>query len=150
MEKLEVVNQVLQSFAQETSVERRRGGWYVCWDNYYGDRYERRWQCRGQDTYPVWYRSWAHGGTACNALSQLIRWLRGQPVVPIGTWKYWTTDRVKLIDDQGVIQLLLDNGYPEEVNCVLCGRLLTNTFDWWSLNKVSGPCCFFPYGCQKA
>ena len=150
MEKLEVANQVLHSFAEDTSIERRRGGWYVCWNDYRGNHYERRWQCRGgQDTYPVWYRAWAHGGTACTALSQLIRWLRDQPVVPIGTWKYWATKQVYLIKDPQVIQILLDNGYPEVAHCVLCNRILDKGFDWWDLKNVSGPCCHYTKGCRQ-
>ena len=81
-QRLSACNEVLASFAPDTTIERRRGGWYVCWTASRGP-IARRWRCRGQGFYPVWFRRWPHGGTATTALSQLIRWLRGQPVIVI-------------------------------------------------------------------
>lgn len=148
---VDVANQVLQSFAPDTRIERRRGGWYVCWTRRNGEELSRRWMTRGQDFYPVWHREWAHGGTASTALSQLIRWMQGKPVLPLSTWKYWAGDTCKLLrhHPQDAIRLLLDAGYPEHSKCVLCGVSPIERFDWWSLDGVSGPCCSYTTGCRQ-
>lgn len=148
-QKLEAANKVLQTFARESRIERRKGGFYVVWPKYRGDGENvKRWICRGQDFYPMWSNKWPHGGTACTALSQLIRWLRGQATLPIVSWRYWASDTCKLLPREAAT-VLLDNGYPEHAWCVLCDRQLTIGFDWWNLNGVSGPCCGMRNGCRQ-
>jgi hypothetical protein len=105
---------------------------------------------RGQDFYPVWNRHWGHGGTASTALAQLVRWVRGLPVLPISTWRYWAGEKCELLshgDSGKAIESLIEAGYPEKVSCVLCGKELSS-FDWWSLDGVSGPCCYSPKECR--
>lgn len=148
MTKIEAANEMLQHFASETTIERRKGGWYVCWDGYDG-RKEKRWITRGQDFYPMWHREWPHGGTASTALSQLIRWLRGQPVLSLQTWRYWAGDRVRLIDSLESVDILKNAGYPEKDICVLCDKEIEKGLDWWSLDGVSGPCCDMTSGCRQ-
>lgn len=145
--RLGVANQVLAAFTN-SRIERRKSGWYVCWENKSQGEMARRWQCRGQDFYPVWYRKWCHGGTASTALSQLVRWLQEKPVLPISSWRYWAGDACKLLD-VAYIEVLLAGGYPEKSTCVLCGRLLGGSLDWWSLDDVSGPCCHYTQGCRQ-
>lgn len=149
--KLEAANEALQCFASDTHIERRHGGWYVCWTTHNGRRESRRWITRGQDWYPVWSRHWAHGGTCCIALSQLIRWLRDQPVLPLSSWRYWTGPKVALGRDDGprVVEILRDAGYPEYTPCVLCGNRIEGGLDWWSLDGVSGPACSHRSGCRQ-
>jgi len=145
-------NKVLFSFSIST-IERRKGGFWICWE-LGGNKTEKRWLCRGQDFYPVWSNKWPNGGTACTALSQLIRWLRGQPALPIASWRYWTSERCKLLKPEAVDILELA-GYPTLVPCVLCGRMIgwasseDTGLDWWHLNKVSGPCCRYTKGCRQ-
>lgn len=147
--RVETANRVLATFAKETHIEIHRGGIYVCWSTHRGEKYSRRWMTRGQDFYPVWHRSWGHGGTASTALAQLVRWIRNQPVLPIATWRYWAGDKCRLIRDGDAAGILLAGGYPEHAHCVLCGLRLDGAFDWWSLDKVSGLCCGWNNGCRQ-
>jgi activating signal cointegrator 1 len=148
LQRIDGANRVLASFAVETRIERRRGGWYVVWTRNDRPTIARRWSTRGQGFYPPWSQLWGHGGTACTALSQLIRWLRGQPVLPISTWRYWASDRVQLLP-LAAVEDLQSAGYPEHASCVLCGHKSTGSFDWWSLDGVSGPCCHWTSGCRQ-
>jgi hypothetical protein len=148
--KIEVANSVLKTFANSARIERRRGGWYVCWFYHNRSRGEiaKRWSTRrGQDFYPPWSSKWIGGGTSCTALSQLVRWLREQPVLPISTWRYWASETIKLLPASAV-DTLLAGGYPEKALCVLCGAEL-GSLDWWSLNGISGPCCSWTSGCRQ-
>ena len=145
-ERLEVANVVLDSFFAG-HLERRRTGMYVCWVGRKGPR-AKRWQCRGQDFYPVWSRQYPGGGTSSMALSQLIRWVQGKPVLPLGTWRHWASDRVKLLPESAVRELM-SAGYPEIVDCVCCNQPLHGRLDWWSLDGLSGPCCLWSKACDE-
>lgn len=142
--KIKVANQVLSDISNgRTKIERRKNGWYV---HFYPNQV-KRWQCRkGNSFYPVW--QYHQGGTATTALSQLIRWLQGKPVLPISTWRHWASDTVKLCSEN-VADILLEGGYPEHVDCVLCGNRIKERFDWWNLDGVSGPCCHWQSGCKQ-
>jgi hypothetical protein len=149
--RLKAANAMLECFAPGTTIKKYRGGWYVCWTDYRGREVEKRWITQGQDWYPMWHKKWAHGGTASMALSQLIRWLRGQPVVGIGSWRYWSSDTCMLLrhgDADGAIDRLCAAGYPTRAHCVLCGIELDG-HDWWHLDEVSGPCCHAHRGCRQ-
>jgi hypothetical protein len=143
---------VLRSFAPDTQLRLAAGYVLVVWKVYNKD-IQRRWMTRGQDFYPVWYRSWGRGGTASTALAQLVRWIQDKPVLPLTTWIYWGGDRGRLLrrgeGAEAAIAALRAAGYPEVVNCVLCGTPLTAGFDWWSLRGVSGPCCTMHNGCRQ-
>ncbi len=156
--RLDAANFMLRTFAPETTISLAKSGHVeVSWTGYDGKKITKRWMARGQSFYPPWYRKWAHGGTASTALSQLVRFVKGRPVLPISTWRYWSGDRVALLG-RGVggalaaneaINHLLSAGYPENVKCVVCGvELGSRGFDWWSLDGVSGPCCGMGNGCQ--
>jgi hypothetical protein len=144
---LNAANCVLATFSN-SRIERRRTGWYVVWN--VGDQERaKRWQCKGgQDFYPVWHKQWPGGGTASTALSQLVRWLRGLPVVPLATWRYWAEESCRLLPAEAA-DWLLEAGYPEYAYCVLCTRQLTGAFDWWHRDGVSGPCCGWTTGCKQ-
>ena len=153
-ERIRVSNNALKFFAGDTQLVEQDGYIYVSWRSYRTNRIcTKRWMTRGQDFYPVWFKSWPHGGTSSTALSQLVRWCQGKPVFSISTWKYWCSPTVMLGSDKGelLINELALGGYPDKMNCVLCGIELTGPLDWWSLNKVSGPCCslFSKTGCRQ-
>jgi len=145
--RLQVANQVLASFSASW-IERRSGGWYVAWRDSIGRLRSKRWQTSGQDFYPTWHRLWPGGGTACTAMSQLIRWLRDQPVLPLASWKGWSNPRIGLLPGN-VVETLRRNGYPESVPCVLCGEPMTRGIDWWHSGGISGPCCSWLSGCRQ-
>lgn len=155
-ERVEVANKVLKSFAPETTIVLDAHGYVVvCWKDHCGKLIERRWMTRGQSFYPTWSKLWCHGGTATVALAQLVRWIKGRPVLPLTTWMYWACDRVALLRQQNdngaaAIESLRDAGYPEVSKCVLCGvDLAIAGFDWWCLDGVSGPCCHHTQGCRQ-
>lgn len=160
--RLDAANFVLRTFAPETTISLAKSGHVeVSWTGYDGKKITKRWMTRGQSFYPPWYRNWAHGGTASTALSQLVRFVKGKPVLPISTWRYWAGDRVALLRQgergknggptgEEAVNALLSAGYPEQVNCVVCGlELGSRGFDWWALDGVSGPCCGIGTGCQE-
>lgn len=138
-----MATEVLQCFAAESMIWRRPGGWWVCWDRGRG-QVERRYTVgRGRSHHPPWDRIWGHGGTACEALYQLMRWCRGQPVLPLSAWEYWGSDTIRLVDMSVAGKLLSDMDWPTQVDCVLCGTRIEKAQDWWDLDGVSGPLCTF-------
>lgn len=144
-DKLAVANGVLASFSKSQFTVR--GHAYVTFP-YRGKLMTKRWMCRGNDFYPVWHRYYPGGGTSVTALSQLIRWVQDKPVLPMSTWRYWSSETCKLLPVEAV-QELEDGGYPVHVNCVLCHNQIEGSLDWWSLNGVSGPCCGWTSGCRQ-
>lgn len=143
--KLATANQVLQTFAKKCSISLDGGRVKVHFP-YCGEMLIRQWMCRGQDFYPVWNRYWPFGGIT--ALSQLVRWVQGKPVLPISTWRHWASEACKLLPSDAV-ETLLAGGYPEHCECVLCGNPINGSLDWWSISGVSGPCCGWRYGCRQ-
>lgn len=152
MTPLETANAVLDCFAQGTAISiKPKVGVVVSWTQYNGTQFSKRWMTRGQDFFPVWSQKWGHGGTCCTALSQLVRWVKEKPVLPIGTWKHWTSPQCFLARSRGpeVIKLLEEGGYPQDAICVLCHNPIEQGLDWWSLDKISGPCCSWTTGCRQ-
>lgn len=150
--RLTAANAVLAIFAEKsTSIEVDGAYVHVRWTNYRGEEFRRRWMTRGQDWYPVWRREWPGGGTSQIALSQLVRWVRAKPVLPMPTWRYWGREGVYLFRDRAreVVAILEAADYPEATPCVLCGMPLTGSLDWWSLDGVTGPCCNMRSGCRQ-
>lgn len=147
--RLRDANAVCQLFVPDTSLHLVNGHIVVEWTSG-KSRYRRRWMTRGQGFYPVWHRWYAHGGTCTTAVSQLVRWVQGKPVLPLSTWRYWTSPTVDIGQNNGaaIVAALDGFGYPKSAKCVLCGRSLSQ-FDWWSLEKVSGPCCNYRDGCRQ-
>jgi hypothetical protein len=118
---------------------------FVCWESKWEGRQRVQWVTHaGNDFYPTW-RKGPWGGTCSTAMSQLIRWCQGKPVLPLGCWKGWSGDGVRLAGDRGpeLIELLRAAGYPERVACVCCG-LPPIGLDWFNRDGVSGPCCRGP------
>lgn len=149
---LNAANKALDCFAAGTRIiVRRKIGVCVEWTQHGGKQFSRRWQTLGgQSFYPTWYRHWGHGGTATTALAQLVRWMQKRPVLPLTAWRYWTGEKIALGRQRGAecVSILAAAGYPETVNCVLCGVELRR-LGWWSLDGVSGPCCNYTEGCRQ-
>ena len=86
------------------------------------------------------YGQFGMGGTGAMAVGQLARWIRGQTRLPLRTWEYWASDRVKLTNAHTVAALKrLGYDDPAKTCCVLCGS--DKVGDWWHLNGKTGPCC---------
>lgn len=149
-DRIVAANAMLACFAPDTTLRLESGYVVVEWTDRRGKQ-SRRWLTRGQDWYPVWFRHWPHGGTATVALSQLVRFVQGKPVMGFATWRYWAGEGVALIrhgDLEAALATLKAAGYPEEPKCVLCGQT-GSIGDWWSLSGVSGPCCGMRRGCHQ-
>jgi len=119
---------------------------FVCWE-YHGEKCYQ-WVTRGNDFYPTWdCGPW--GGTTSTAMSQLIRWCQGKPVLPLGCFQYWCGEGIRLAGERGdeLVAHLKASGYPAEVTCVVCGEK-PHGLDWWSRDGVSGPCCKHDGGCR--
>lgn len=154
LERLDAANAALAGFAQGTTIEVLGGRVFVRWSSHRRGNVRKQWMTRGQDFYPVWHRKWGHGGTATTALAQLVRWIQGRPVLPMRSWRHWMSETVSLGRDRGpqILLALSNGGYPESSPCVLCGRdVAASSFDWWSLDGVSGPCCHYhdEAGCRQ-
>ena len=152
-ERLAVANRALKFFAADTELVLNYAGYvYVRWQSH-GKAVVRRWMSRGQSFYPVWYRQWGHGGSASTALSQLVRWVQGKPVLPLSSWRYWGSERCNLFgggkQTAELVALLSGAGYPEIPICVLCGEQVEGSLDWWSLDGVSGPCHSHRSDCRQ-
>jgi len=152
-DRLAAANIALKSFAPDTTLRLESGYVLVEWQRRSGETFSKRWMCRGNDFYPVWYRQWCHGGTTSTALSQLVRWIQGKPVLSISSWRYWASEGVALLRQgdgaEPAIKALLDAGYPQQPVCVLCKKQIDGGIDWWNLNGVSGPCCGWSNGCRQ-
>ena len=149
MERLIAANRVLKEFAHETQLSKSPSGHVLVHWSWGRGVISRRWMCKNQDWYPVWQNKWPYGGTSTLALSQLVRWVQDKAVVPISSWIYWKKIGLFRHSNEECIKILLDNGYPEAVSCVLCGANLTSAIDWWSLGKVKGPCCPMNKDCKS-
>lgn len=117
VERLAVVNAVLPLFADGTRLEWQPGrGMVVVWKQWrQPTEIARRWMTSGgQDFYPPWQRLWGQGGTACVALSQLVRWASGKPCLSLSQWRWWTGEQVQLGRKNGplIVELLERGGYP--------------------------------------
>jgi hypothetical protein len=154
-ERMVTANLALAYFAPETTLALVRGAVQVRWRSVSRD-HRRRWQTSGrQDFYPTWSNSWPHGGTCCTALSQLVRWIQGNPVLPLASWRFWCGPTMKLAchddNDRGadLLAVLMAGGYPKRVPCVLCKTLIDTNLDWWNQVGLSGPYCSHNAGCRQ-
>lgn len=151
-DRIEAANEMLKCFAPDTSLRIESGYVIVEWLSSISGKHSRRWMTRGNCFYPTWYRHWCHGGTASTALSQLVRWVQGKPVLSIDSWRYWGRDECMLLrhgDKEAALQSLLNAGYPAQATCVLCKQPINGSIDWWSLKGVTGPCCGWTSGCRQ-
>ena len=121
LERLKPASEVACLLAKGTEIIAEPSGHVGVLFLYHEVAFSRRWMTRGQDFYPVWKRMWSGGGTSMTALSQLVRWCKGAPVLSLSTWRYWCSSTVALLE-LGQIKPIEAAGYPESVPCVLCGR----------------------------
>lgn len=148
--RIATANAALATFTRDPGtriVVEPTGHLAVEWLGFRSQAYLRkRWiLMRGSSHYPVWHHRAPWGGTQSTALSFLIRWIQGKPVYGLASWAYWSSDTVKLCNEQ-TVEVLRAGGYPERSHCVLCGA--EGCGDWWDLDGVTGPCC--RYGkCQR-
>ncbi len=81
------------------------------------------------------------GGTGALAIGQLIRWIRNQTRLPLISWEYWSSEKIKLCNNK-TVELVKNSSYcnDKKTCCVLCGS--KNVGDWWIRDGIVGPCCY--------
>ena len=129
--------------------EVARGRVYLSWTDFRGDRRRFRWDAPEGSHYPTWSCKLPFGGTMTTAFDLLIRYLQGKPSIPLGTWCGMVSGPAKLAGGNGptFLRALDAAGWPAVVPCILCGKEITLTGDWWTIgekgkrNRKSGPSC---------
>lgn len=125
-----------------------RGFWFN-WPS--GYRYVcKKWVSISQGShYPKWNRDTFGGGTTMLITSQLIRWAQQLPTCTLRSWKHWCGESVGL--NPNALALAIEIGWPEEVPCVMCGRMI-GTGDWFDWRGAGINChglgCWHDKGCK--
>lgn len=150
--RLAAANAALALFSEGVRLEFVGRRAFVCWTGHGGSPERKQWVTHsGNGFFPTWHKRRGYwGGTTSTAMSQLIRWVQGKPVLPLYSWRYWVSPTVGLARPRGdeLLALLSEAGYPERVLCVVCGKH-PNGLDWWSRDGVSGPCCRTANRCRE-
>ena len=146
IERMAACNLVLATFTKDTVMSIVSGRPAFSWSTTHG-RITKVWVTRGSDFHPNWTPRPPWGGTQSTAISQLVRWYRDQPVLPMASWIYWASDTVSLCGPC-TVETLISVGYPAVTPCVLCGNP-PGGLDWWDLDNVTGPCCSYSKGCRQ-
>lgn len=152
-EKLLLVNQILPTLSPGFQLEKRPNGFYLSWEHWDTKKIISKRVCL-KDNHYFTYRL-PTGGTCTNAIAMLVRYVRNQPVYPLGTWKYWASDTILMWRDPVIrdrnLLLLEKSDWPRNPHCIFCDRDLTGkTWDWYSWKglPLSGIGCS-PYDPEK-
>jgi hypothetical protein len=149
-ERIQVANSALTTFIPGCRLYQGERELRMTWGERKVWDFPSRLNSNGNQT-EFGYRQRPTGGTGMQALAQLIRYARDLTRLPLSTFEYWSGDRVKLCKPTTVEILAAgDYGDPKKTCCVLCGAI-GFIGDWWSLDKVVGPCCSWsnPNGCKQ-
>jgi hypothetical protein len=144
--RLDQANQILKLIRPDAFLQWNKGI-YFCWTDYKGVDNRKRWvpSYRGSD-YPS-VRNLPFGGTCTRATMELTRWVRGMPVRPISMWnRFVNTGGV-----QAVLETAERIGWPKQVPCVMCGRLVGDNVNWDYYDHKPyqpGPGCWYGEGCK--
>lgn len=146
-ERLEQANQILKLYSPRARLEYS-GRMYFVWEDHNGklNRYSWTPQSRGSD-YPSISDRLPFGGTCTRATAELIRWCLAKPIQPIGIWKNF----VKTGGVSKVFELATEFGWPKQVPCVMCGRLVGDgvSYDCYTHKPYEpGPGCYYGEGCK--
>src|SRR5579864_4431094 len=127
-ERLQQANAILATYAPKCRLEYSRGV-YFAWTDYKGIGHRLKWMpnSRGSD-FPTISNKVPFGGTCCVATMELTRWIRGTPVRPLSIWRQFCSDTVGMNPE--AFKLATAFGWPEQVPCVFCKRLVGNGVPW--------------------
>jgi len=104
----------------------------------YGKPWRKQWVSMSPGSfYPRW-KAPDQGGTGTIAMAQLVRYVLGKPLLPMGWWRRV----VEVGMEPEILDVAKSIGWPESHPCCLCGETLTTGYDWWSLGKTEGICCW--------
>ena len=139
------VQSIFDAMNSYVTVELVNGRFYLSWD--FVGKQRRRWDAPEGSSFPTWSRKAPWCGTRSMCYGLLVRAIQGKPIVPYGTWINLVTGPCKLCGgNPEPLKAALDAaGWPHEVPCILCGKMLTRTGDWWTVGegrkRKSGPSC---------
>lgn len=148
--RLEQANAILATYSRGSRLEYAKG-LYFCWSDHNGKPRRLKWvpQSRGSDYPSISYKV-PFGGTCTVATMELTRWVRGLPVRPLGMWVCFCSKTVGMSGK--ALELAKQFGWPEQVPCVMCGRLVGGgvRYDHYDHDKIKhpGPGCWWGEGCQ--
>lgn len=150
MERFEIVKRVVETMQPGVTVTYDRGFWFHWTSRYSQKSYRHKWIPQKGNQYPA-NHVFPWGGTMCLLITQMIRWAKHMPVVPLSVIDHWFGPKVQLGDTQA-FELICFAGWPESVNCVMCGRPLTDRRDWYDWSGIGVNCsglgCHSSVGCQ--
>ena len=150
-------NAMLATFAPAIKIYDDFNSWKacalrMCWDHRKVEvMHDFPADLRGDGSWPRHgYRQSPTGGTGLQALAQLIRYVRDLPRLPIKTWEYWSSDKVRLGNTE-TMRLLRESEYGDPVRtcCIFCGTTeWENGIDWYHVGRKAGPGCAWDQ-CRK-
>ncbi len=148
-ERLAAANEILATYSQTCRLEFGKNGLCFSWLGHEAVKRRYRWvpQSRGSDYPSISYKV-PFGGTCTVATMELTRWVRGLPVRPIGMWEYFCSKTVGMSGK--ALELAKTHGWPAQVPCVFCGRLLGGGISYDHYDRKGwpvGPGCFHGQGC---
>ena len=144
--RIEVSNEILDTFVPGVVLYWKKNFLRMSWDNRKKKAlYDFPAHLRSDGSWPRYgYHNRPTGGTGFQALAQIIRFTRDLSRLPIFTWEYWASEKVKLGNEK-TLRLLRESDYgnPLKPCCILCGSIkFEKRIDWWSLDGKIGPSCY--------
>lgn len=139
-DKIKVANEALALIAPIGSHHffAENGTLYFGWENHRDRKLVRRWQTKPRsDSYPVFGKSLAIGGTVCNAICQLARFIQGRQVLPISAWEHWIRNGLARERNRELWRLL-EQHWPKQVDCIFCKEPIAGGFDWFGHGAKAG------------
>jgi hypothetical protein len=119
--------------------------WECC-----GSKFKRRWVASsyGSD-FPKWHNQSFCGGTGSRVLTQLMRWVRGQPILPLAFWEQ--ASGPNYLNNPNVYDLVRSFGWLVIVPCVFCQEPIVpgQPYDEfaWKKHRVCGPAHIYVREC---
>lgn len=134
--RLEQANRVLKAIDTSYKIEKTGGGLFLSvHDN--SERFKWVAAFHGSD-FPKGFNNMPFGSTRARAVTELIRWIKGDNVRPLDYWQ----ETVKVGFSPKVVDVAKEIGWPETVPCVNCGRQVGKGTGWDHYdNDVVGPGC---------
>jgi hypothetical protein len=148
--RLEQANAILDTYAPGCRLVTERGRVYFAWTDFRKKVCRLLWVPvrRGSD-YPSISNRVPFGGTCTVATMELYRWVRGGRVRPLGMWRYFCSKPVGMTPK--ALEAATAAGWPVQVPCVFCGRLLGDGVGYDHYDRDGypvGPGCWYSEGCS--
>lgn len=120
-DRLAKAQAVLAVVALDVSMSWAGGFWFE-WESC-GKKRRKRWVASEYGSqFPRWHNQSPFGGTRSAIVTELMRWVKGEPVFPLGCWRFWCSMTIGV--DPKALELVTSYGWPERVPCVICGKMI--------------------------